>query len=55
MPWARLMRGSRSKLKTVAFLAASARTASSAWATPKKLRTRGALGQRGRLVGAGRR
>ena len=37
MPWARLMRGSRSKLKTVAFLAARARTASSAWATPKKL------------------
>jgi hypothetical protein len=39
MPWARLMRGNRSKLKTVAFLAASARTASSAWATPKKLRS----------------
>ena len=39
MPWARLMRGSRSKLKTVAFLAASARTASSDWATPKKLRS----------------
>ncbi len=37
MPWARLIRGSRSKLKTVAFLAASARTASSACATPKKL------------------
>ena len=37
MPCARLMRGNRSKLKTVAFLAASARTASGAWATPKKL------------------
>ena len=37
MPWARLMRGSRSKLKTVAPLAASARTASSDCATPKKL------------------
>ncbi len=38
MPWARLMRGSRSKLNTVAPLAASARTASSDCATPKKLR-----------------
>ncbi len=37
MPWARLIRGSRSKLNTVAFLAASARSASSDWATPKKL------------------
>ena len=37
MPWAREMRGSRSKLNTVAFLAARARTASEACATPKKL------------------
>ena len=37
MPWARLMRGSRSKLKTVAFLAARARRVASAWAAPKKL------------------
>ena len=54
MPWARLMRGSRSKLKTVAFLAASARTASSAWATPKKLKQRRALGQRRHVLGARR-
>ena len=39
MAWARLIRGSRSKLKTVAPLAASARRASSDCATPKKLRT----------------
>ena len=39
MPWARLIRGSRSKLKTVASLVARARTASSDCATPKKLRT----------------
>ena len=39
MPWARLMRGSRSKLKTVAPLAARARTASSDCPTLKKLRT----------------
>ncbi len=36
---ARLMRGNRSKLKTVAFLVTSARRASSACATPKKLRS----------------
>ena len=54
MPWARLMRGSRSKLNTVAFLAASARSASSAWATPKKLSSGRALGQR-RPVGGARR
>ena len=37
MLWARLIRGNRSKLNTVAFLAARARSASSDWATPKKL------------------
>ena len=54
MPWARLMRGSRSKLKTVAFLAASARTASSAWATPKKLSSAAPSGMRRRVLGARR-
>ena len=39
MPWARLMRGSRSKVKTVTPLAASARRASWICATPKKLRS----------------
>ena len=54
MPWARLMRGSRSKLKTVALLAARARRASSDWATPKKLSMATPCGQGGDLLGARR-
>ena len=54
MPWARLMRGSRSKLNTVAPLAARARTASSDCATPKKLRIVTPCGQGGHLLGARR-
>ncbi len=45
MLWARLMRGSRSKLKTVAPLPASARTASSDCATPKKLKSEAPWGR----------
>ena len=53
MPWARLMRGSRSKLNTVAPLAASARSVSSDWATPKKLRMDTPSGSRTTSSGAG--
>ena len=55
MPWARLMRGSRSKLKTVALLAGQRRAArpptAPAW---KKLRTTAPWGTRGHSLRARR-
>ena len=55
MPWARLMRGSRSKLKTVASLAARARSGVLGLGHAEEAQERGALGQRGHVLGARRR